>query len=200
MPRGPRIWTRCRLELDEFPPLLYRVHHPRARTRLDSSGFTASSPEPRLPSLGDTNVVTLLNNAFDRDFTGTSPFVQLYTDFHVANRFAHSLEEEHPGEVVEIWVIDGPKLASSDPPRAGVATVCFLASTLVRADVGIDRKSIGSRRGEVLVVAAWSGVKRECLLECIRADDPRRAKREGWAEEVELENDIEWAMVELSRD
>jgi len=152
-----------------------------------------------MSSLGDTNIVTLLNNAFNRNHPGASPFVQLYTDFHAANRFAHSLEEEDPGDVVEIWVIDGSRLASSYTARGGSATVCFLATTLERADARIERESIESRRGDVLVVAAVSGVSRECLHECIRANDPRRAKGEGWTEEVELENDMEWAMTELSR-
>jgi len=190
---GPRIWTRCRLETDAFPPFLYRVHHAHAHTKLNSRGFTAQAPEPYLSSFSDSKVVTLLNRAFDAAHMEASPFVQLYTDFHVANRFAHSLEEANQdGDAgVEIWVVDGARLSLSFPPLGG--PVCSLASTLERAVVGVERESVESRRGDVLVVATVSGVPRQCLYECVKADDPRRAKREGWAEEVEIEEEAEEA-------
>lgn len=100
---------------------------------------------------------------------------------------AYSLEEGDPEASVEIWVVDGTKLALSYLP----VPVCFLASTLERGVMGLVRESVESRRGDVLVIASVIGVPAECLVECIRKGDVRRAKREGWVEEAEVEEDEE---------
>lgn len=182
--RGARIWTRHRLNVEDIPPILYRVHHRRAHTVLLGDGFKPLIPGSSLHHFGDARLVDLFNDAFDKTNGQPSLFVQLYTDYHVANRFAHSLEEASPEDAVEIWVVDGVKFADS-------GAVCFLASTLERYVMGIQRESIESRRGEVLLVAGGLGVPSACLRECIRADDPRRAKRQGWEEEVAEEDEAE---------